>query len=148
MRFAHTNLVANDYRRLAAFYEAVFGCEAVPPPRSLAAPWLAKGTGVPEARLEGVHLRVPGHGLRGPTLEIFTYQQMLPAADPQVPNRCGFGHIAFEVDDVAAVMRSVEQHGGKALGEIVSAEVPDAGMLTFVYVTDPEGNIIELQSWT
>ena len=32
--------------------------------------------------------------------------------------------------------------------EIVSAEVDGVGMLTFVYLADPEGNIIELQTWS
>ena len=38
--------------------------------------------------------------------------------------------------------------GGRELGKIVSAPIPGAGTITFVYVTDPEGNIIELQHWS
>jgi hypothetical protein len=34
------------------------------------------------------------------------------------------------------------------VGEIVSVEIPGAGRITFVYVTDPEGNIVELQHWS
>jgi hypothetical protein len=30
---------------------------------------------------------------------------------------------------------------------IVSHAVPGAGLLTFAYATDPESNILELQSW-
>lgn len=41
----------------------------------------------------------------------------------------------------------VQQHGGHALGEVVSHEVPGAGLVTFTYAPDPEGNILELQSW-
>ena len=33
-------------------------------------------------------------------------------------------------------------------GEIVEKNVPVAGLLTFTYVRDPEGNIIELQNWS
>jgi hypothetical protein len=32
-RFAHTNLVADDWRQLASFYEEVFGCIPLPPER-------------------------------------------------------------------------------------------------------------------
>ena len=32
-------------------------------------------------------------------------------------------------------------------GEIVVKEIPDAGIVTFVYAKDPEGNFIELQNW-
>jgi catechol-2,3-dioxygenase len=32
-RFAHTNLVARDWKALAAFYADVIGCEPLPPER-------------------------------------------------------------------------------------------------------------------
>lgn len=44
-------------------------------------------------------------------------------------------------------LKIVQQHGGHALGEVVSHKVPGAGLLTFTYATDSEGNILELQSW-
>ena len=71
--YGHTNLIARDWRTLAAFYERVFGCVPVPPVRDLEGDALERGTGVPGARLQGVHLRLPGCGDAGPTLEIFTY---------------------------------------------------------------------------
>jgi len=30
---------------------------------------------------------------------------------------------------------------------MVTVNIPDAGTITFIYMTDPEGNIIELQRW-
>jgi catechol 2,3-dioxygenase-like lactoylglutathione lyase family enzyme len=98
-RYAHTNIVATDWRRLAQFYEQAFGCEFVPPERNQSGTWLETGTGVFGAALEGVHLRLPGHGPSGPTLEIYSYRRMAdkPLA---LPNRKGFGHVAFLVDDV------------------------------------------------
>lgn len=38
--------------------------------------------------------------------------------------------------------------GGGEVGEVVSLDVPDAGRVEFVYLTDPEGNILELQRWS
>jgi predicted enzyme related to lactoylglutathione lyase len=38
--------------------------------------------------------------------------------------------------------------GGGSLGQIVTLQVPAVGSVTFAYVTDPEGNIIELQHWS
>ena len=32
-RYVHTNLIARDWRRLAAFYESVLGCVPVHPER-------------------------------------------------------------------------------------------------------------------
>ena len=144
--YRHTSIVAADWRGLARFYEDVFGCTPVPPPRDLSGAWLDRGTGVPDAHLTGVHLRLPGHGEGGPTLEIFGYSATEPR--PAVAaNREGIAHIAFEVDDVAAATRLVLEHGGSRVGEVTSTEVPGVGGLTFVYVADPEGNIVELQAW-
>ena len=145
-RFVHTNLVAADWRALASFYQRVFGCEVVPPERHFGDPTLEAGTGVAGARLDGVHLRLPGHGPAGPTLEVFSYS---PAADrvPAVVNRPGLGHIAFEVESVAEARREVLKEGGRAVGEIVTLATADGRQVTWCYVTDPEGNILELQSW-
>ena len=33
------------------------------------------------------------------------------------------------------------------VGDLVTLDIPGAGRLTLVYMTDPEGNIIELQRW-
>jgi predicted enzyme related to lactoylglutathione lyase len=145
-RFVHTNLVAKDWRTLASFYERVFGCTPVPPERDFSGPLLEAGTGVPNARLAGLHLRLPGYEGAGPTLEIFQYEPGLERA-PREVNRPGFAHIAFAVPDVAAARRAVLDAGGRAVGEVVSLPVPGAGACTFTYVTDPEGNVIELQSW-
>jgi glyoxylase I family protein len=66
VRYVHTNLIARDWRALARFYEAHFGCVVVPPERDYAGAELEAGTGVAGAQLAGVHLRLPGHGGDGP----------------------------------------------------------------------------------
>lgn len=146
-RYVHTNLVAADWRNLASFYERVFGCVPLLPERDLAGEWLEAGTGVPQARIRGIHLRLPGHGDSGPTLEIFQYDRQMEREIPAA-NRPGFAHIAFAVDDVAAARDAVLAAGGGAVGEVVAAPIGGAGQVTFAYVTDPEGNIIELQHWS
>lgn len=147
VRYSHTNLIAHDWRRLVAFYVDVFGCSPVPPQRDQSGDWLSSGTGVPEAKLEGMHLRLPGWGDDGPTLEIFSFEQTLGRPEPVAANRQGFGHIAFHVDDVRATRDEVIAAGGADLGQVVQRTVADVGLLTFVYMTDPEGNIIEIQNW-
>lgn len=146
VRYAHTNIVAQDWDTLARFYETVLECRRLEPERNQMGDWLEKGTGVPGAVLRGVHLRLPGYGENGPTLEIFSYTAMLEKPEPAA-NRQGFGHLAFAVEDVGETLRKVLAHGGRALGEIVTTDVPGAGRVTFVYTTDPEGNILELQRW-
>ena len=144
MRYVHTNLVARDWRRLAGFYVEAFSCVPVPPERDLSGGWLDRATGVEGARVRGVHLRLPGYGDFGPTLEIFQYDPALEADKP-APNRPGLGHLAFAVEDVEATRRRVRALGGGALGETVTAGISGVGGLQFAYLTDPEGNIIEVQ---
>ena len=146
-RYGHTNLVARDWRTVAAFYEELFGCEPVPPERDYRGPDLEAGTGVSGAALRGVHLRLPGHGPNGPTLEIYQYEPELDAI-PVAVNRPGFGHIAFAVDDVAAAREAVLAASGRAVGEVVTLQTSDGRRVTWCYVTDPEGNIVELQAWS
>lgn len=124
----------------------VFGCDYVPPARDYAGPDLEAGTGVPGARLRGVHLRLPGGGADGPTLEIYQYEPVLDSLPPAV-NRPGFGHIAFVVPDVATARDVVIAKGGLALGDVVTLQTSDDRRVTWAYVTDPEGNILELQAW-
>jgi predicted enzyme related to lactoylglutathione lyase len=142
-KYLHTNLIARDWRALTAFYEAVFRCVPVPPERDLRGEVLERGTGVRGAALKGVHLRMPGHGADGPTLEIFTYNNLAQSQAP-VANRPGFGHIAFAVDDVAAATDAVIAAGGSRHGDIVTTPA-GTGSVTWAYVRDPEGNLIELQ---
>jgi predicted enzyme related to lactoylglutathione lyase len=145
VRYVHTNLVARDWRRIAKFYETVFGCTPVPPERDLKGQPLDDATGLPSAHIRGIHLRLPGHGDDGPTLEVFEYDEELEGVD-SAANRPGFAHIAFAVEDVHAVRAAVLDEGGGELGKLVSHEVAGVGWITFAYLMDPEGNLIEVQS--
>jgi catechol 2,3-dioxygenase-like lactoylglutathione lyase family enzyme len=146
-KYVHTNLIACDWRSLSRFYQEVFGCVPVPPERDYSGAELEAGTGLPGARLEGAHLRLPGHGVEGPTLELFHYSELADEVERAV-NRPGLGHIAFSVPSVPDAHAEVLAHGGTALGEIVTLTTAAGTRVTWCYVRDPEGNIIELQSWS
>jgi predicted enzyme related to lactoylglutathione lyase len=144
MKYVHTNIVAKDWRELSRFYREVFGCTPVLPERDLSGQWLDRATGVEGVRIRGVHLRLPGHGENGPTIEIFQYNDQ-PEIPETFPNRLGLGHLAFAVEDVEAVKEAVLEAGGGMVGEVVKVEIPGVGSIEFAYLTDPEGNIIEVQ---
>ena len=145
IKYKHTNLIAKDWKRLSEFYQKVFKCVQVLPERDLSGAWLDKITDITESNITGMHLRLPGFGDNGPTLEIFQYDSM-PEHPVVKPNTPGFSHIAFEVDDVFKYANSVFENGGTSIGELVIRDVPGVGRLTVQYVTDPEGNIIEIQN--
>lgn len=146
MRYAHTNIAAQNWEALSDFYVRVFDCVLKPPKRMLSGIWLDRATGLSNAELEGAHLLLPGHGKNGPTLEIFTYKTTQDG-ESIMANHKGFTHIAFEVEDVESTYNKAIENGATQLGEITKREIEGVGALTFVYFRDPEGNIIEIQSW-
>jgi predicted enzyme related to lactoylglutathione lyase len=145
-KYKHTNIVARDWRKVAAFYEQVLGCEPVPPERAAVGEWVERLTGVSGAEVRGIHLRLPGYGDDGPTLEIFQYNKSEERPETAI-NRPGFAHLAFEVENVEAARDAVIAAGGRCVGELITAEISGAGTITLIYMTDPEGNIVELLKW-
>ncbi|MEP2058394.1 MAG: VOC family protein [Maribacter litoralis] len=146
MRFAHTNIVSTKWKELVNFYIQTFNCMIVPPIRNQSGEWLEKGTGLKNAKLQGVHLLLPGYGEKGPTLEIYQYEE-IEHNDAVPPNKRGYGHIAFEVRNVYETLATLQENGGSAYGEVTIKDIEGVGELTFIYAKDPEGNLIELQSW-
>lgn len=146
MRFIHTNIIAKDWKALSQFYIDVLGCSVRPPERNLSGEWVDSATGVNNAKIQGVHLNLPGYDSDGPTLEIFSYGEMIDR-EPAMANSTGFAHIAFEVDAVDQMWDLALKNGGTPLGKVTTREVAGVGILTFVYFRDPEGNIVEILSW-
>ncbi|BDS09508.1 VOC family protein [Aureispira anguillae] len=146
MKYVHTNIISKDWKTLASFYIQVFDCKLLLPQRNLSGNWLSQGTAVVNAQIKGAHLRLPGYGKDGPTLEIFEYHKM-EEQPVQLSNRKGFGHLAFEVDNIQKVLDKALDFGGQIYGQIGTHPIEGLGMLSFVYLKDPEGNIIELQNW-
>ncbi|MCI2000100.1 MAG: VOC family protein [Clostridia bacterium] len=146
MRYVHTNIIAKDSKALIEFYKNVFECKSIGEKRDLHGEWLDRLTGIKDAHIIGEHLCLPGYGEDHPTLEIFSYSDMIENQNKNV-NCCGIAHIAFEVNDVKKTLEKVLKAGGGQVGELISTVYPNGEKAIFVYATDIEGNIIELQSW-
>ncbi|MDJ0915274.1 MAG: hypothetical protein QNI95_17010 [Desulfobacterales bacterium] len=69
MRFAHTNLVATNWKKRAHFYQRVFDCTPVPPERELAGEWLDRATGLSKANLRGIYIVKIKNGKKRMTYE-------------------------------------------------------------------------------
>jgi len=146
IRYAHTSLVASDWRRMVRFYCEVFGCVPVGSARDRKGREVDALTDVKDTVVQGQHLRLPGHGENGPTIEIFQFNNN-EAAQPPSLMRVGFSHLAFEVADIETKRKEIQMWGGKDYGQLVTLDILGEGKLTVIYVCDPEGNIIELQKW-
>jgi catechol 2,3-dioxygenase-like lactoylglutathione lyase family enzyme len=145
VRFSHANIVARDPDALARFYTDVFECRRVIR-RQWDNDWIGRGMGLPGARLDVIHVALPGLDDAGATIEIFRMQELREAERP-VQDRPGLMHLAFTVDDIESSVRRVVEAGGETLGEVVHADVAGTGAVAFVYARDPEGNIVELQQF-
>lgn len=145
-RYVHTNIVAKDADKLITFYKTILHCKSIDEKRDLSGEWLDRLTGLKQAHITGEHLLLPGYGNEHPTLEIFSYNAIKETAIAEI-NQPGIAHIAFEVDDVETTLAEIISAGGSSVGELVTAEYPNDMEAVFVYARDPEGNIIELQSW-
>ena len=147
MRFAHTNIAAKDWKKVADFYINIFDCKIKPPQRDLKGKWLDDAIGIKNARQVGVHLILPGYeGIDAPTLEIFSYDEAVDNS-PIMANHIGYTHIAFEVESVDEILEKALTHNATKLGKVIEKEVEGVGLLKFTYLRDPEGNIVEIQSW-
>lgn len=146
--FHHTNIVSHDPERLAAFYIDVFDCVRDGPERDLRGDWIERGTGLQGAHITGVMLRLPGHGDPGPRLEIFKVDGAETGQGGKV-DRTGLMHLCFEVENAHETLDRILAAGGRIQGEIVdSGTIPGVGRADFVYARDPDGNIVELVSWS
>jgi predicted enzyme related to lactoylglutathione lyase len=145
-RYVHTNIIAKDAGKLIEFYKTVLHCKSINETRDLSGEWLDRLTGLNEAHIIGEHLLLPGYGKDHPTLEIFSYDESSEIVSTEI-NRPGIAHLAFEVDDVEAVLTEIVRAGGSSVGDLVTVEYANGIEAVFVYTRDPEGNIIELQSW-
>lgn len=145
IKFAHTNLIAKDWKKLSQFYIDVFGCVPIYPEKNLEGEWIEKLTGIPGVKIKGIHLKLPGSS-DSPILEIFEFNTPSKNTKSMIDD-LGFTHIAFEVDDVEEVLQKLIQHGGEAYGELVEKKINGVGILKVVYTKDPEGNIVELMNW-
>lgn len=146
IKYVHTNIVAKNWKKLADFYINVFGCPVIPPIRNYSGNDLDSAVNIKNVVLNGVHLLLPGYNKTGPTLEIFSYNPPLKKQNRKV-NTSGITHIAFEVNDVNKVYKKVLKNGGKKVGKIITLTRSDGKEVTWCYVKDPEGNMIELQKW-
>lgn len=147
IKYTHTNLVAEDWKKLAKFYIDVFNCKPKPPERDLSGEWLDQLTGIDSVHIRGIHLLLPGYEDDGPTLEIFQYNYTIPDEGKSI-NREGFAHIAFAVEDVEKCLDKLKRNGGTAIGEVVTGHVDGGRTIQVVYGKDPEGNIVEIQKWS
>ncbi|MFT4306559.1 MAG: VOC family protein [Microbacterium sp.] len=129
MHVDHVGLSVADLDAQREWYQRAFGFES------------AKPFEVAPAGLRGVFLLGPD-GIAIELLERKGSTHRTPATSP--PDELlaqGWGHVCFRVDDVDAVFDRLVTAGAVAV--TLPGSSPEPGV-RFAFVTDPEGNFIEL----
>ena len=135
----HTGFTVANIDRSLAFWRDVLGFELSH--RAHHTGELASEvTGVPGAEISIAVLKAPGH-----RIELLEY--LAPPDRRRVVARpCDVGsvHVAFMIDDLDALLRTIAASGWSAAGQPQTLKTgPNAGRRV-VYVRDPDGTTIEL----
>jgi catechol 2,3-dioxygenase-like lactoylglutathione lyase family enzyme len=140
----HIGITVPDLDAAQRFFEDVLGAQFLYDMLDgpLFGPEIEAALGVPEGtRLNAIRMMRLGQGA---SLELFSYTSPGQRA-PVVPSDLGVQHFAIYVDDIEAVAKRIERHGGRLLGQIASLPGKDAGPGNrFVYSRTPWGTSMEL----
>lgn len=135
-RFDHVGITVADLDGAAAFFVAL-GLE-VEGRMFLEGEFLDTVCGIPDARTEIVMLRSPD----GARLELarFVRPDSVPGSPEAMANELGLRNVAFEVDDLQAVVDWAASEGYGLVGGIGEHE----GAWRMAYVRGPEGIVVAL----
>ena len=136
-RFDHVGITVADLDAAAAFFLGLgFETEGR---TAVEGEFLDTVCGIPDSRTEIVMLRPPGGGT---ALELSSF--IRPGHEPGSPgamaNELGLRSVAFEVDDLPAILDRLAADGFHLVGGVGEYE----GMWRMAYVRGPEGIIVAL----
>lgn len=133
LRFGQTSFTVSDLDRSVAFYRDLFGFTVQRVAESRGDE-VAEMTGIP-----GSHLRLAMLEHSGHLLELIQY--MAPTGSATAPRRndVGAAHIAFYVDDAAALYERLRAKGVRFV-----TPPKDRGAVKACYLLDPDGITLEV----
>jgi catechol 2,3-dioxygenase-like lactoylglutathione lyase family enzyme len=136
-RFDHVGITVADLDAVSAFF-VTLGLE-VEGRTFLEGEFLDTVIGIPDARTEMVMLRAPDGGA-GVELASFIRPDHQPGSPAAMSTELGLRSVAFEVDDLQAVVERLAQEGYGLIGGV--GEYEDAWRMASV--RGPEGIIVSL----
>lgn len=139
-RTHHTGFTVRSLDRSLAFYCDVLGFELAfrwnPQ-----APYIGTLVGYPQVDLHGAIVRLPGTDI---CLELLEYRNIEQVPVDMRNGNVGNGHIAFNVDDLAAFWLVLKARGVASVSEPVTPTIgPNKGGKA-IYLIDPDGFRVEL----
>lgn len=135
--YVHAGVVVDDLSEAVRFFRTL-GMECGEP-MTAGGEWVDRIIGLDGTRVELVMASAPD-GTGGLEIVKFHSPPHEGAAGAEPVNRPGVRHLAYQVDDVRAVVDAVRDGGWDLVGEVVDYE----GLYLLAYVRGPEGLIVEL----
>jgi catechol 2,3-dioxygenase-like lactoylglutathione lyase family enzyme len=137
-RFDHVGVTVADLDGVTAFFVAL-GLE-VEGRTFVEGEFLDTVCGIPNSRTEIVMLKPPADGTTRLELSSFVRPDSVPGSPAAMANELGLRSVAFEVDDLQAVVDWAAAEGYGLVGGIGEYE----GVWRMAYVRGPEGIIVAL----
>jgi glyoxylase I family protein len=145
----HLNIVVADLERSVRFYTEVLGFTKTNE-AYLEGEWIDRIVGLPGVKGHVAYVVAPAGE---PRIELLCYEapKGTSLAANSEANTRGLRHVAFQVDDIAAVVARLRAAGAPVFSEPVRVPAGvvrhDAGEKTLVYFLDPDGVILELAEY-
>jgi catechol 2,3-dioxygenase-like lactoylglutathione lyase family enzyme len=134
----HVSINVNDYAAAKAFF-LDFGLELQGEDELEGGEWLDQLLGLRGVKTALAFFKTPDGEA---SIELVKYYSPLDekGIQPSFANTLGIRHIAFEVEDIEAMVAKLKKRGTEFLGEIYNYE----NTYKLCYVRGPEGIILEL----
>ena len=137
-RFDHIGITVADLDTVTAFFVGL-GLEVGGTSMFLEGEFLDTVIGLPDSRTEIVMLRLPD-GSASLELSRFIRPEHLPGLPTAMANELGLRNVAFEVDDLEAVLGRLAADGYGLVGSVGEYE----HRWRMAYVRGPEGLLVSL----
>jgi catechol 2,3-dioxygenase-like lactoylglutathione lyase family enzyme len=137
-RFDHIGITVSDLEEATAFFVGL-GLEVDGGPATIEGEFIDTVIGIPDSRTRIVMLRAPDGGT---SLELSSFDrpEHLPGNPAAPANELGLRSVAFEVEDLEAVVERLAADGYGLVGGIGEYE----GVWRMAYVQGPDGITVAL----
>jgi catechol 2,3-dioxygenase-like lactoylglutathione lyase family enzyme len=138
-KFGHINIVVRDLDAAREFFVGNFGFVAGPAV-VLEGPWVDALNAMHDVRAEHIPLTLEGSTVQ---IELLKFLQPVAADGGNIgsPNKIGYRHIDFDVDDIDERASRLQSQGWRFLSAVQTVSSMN---LKTVYFLGPEGVLIQM----
>ncbi|MCP4482741.1 MAG: VOC family protein [bacterium] len=141
-RLRHMAIVVDDIENIIDFYTKILGFK-LRDRYKVESEDIRKGMGLPEAKAKGAHLIIPNSDVE---LELFEFgNNISKKPEEYLASHLGYRHMSILVENLKEIYDELQRKGVSFISAPVLVRDPACFKgFKFIYMKDPEGNIIEL----